>query len=450
MKSLYLSLVFLFLTTFLRGQNDRAVFDRAIDYINYKLVELSLEEYDPDLHRVFKKTKDYSLENEAAYANIEEVRGFLEQRQLRATIELMDAIEDAKRSYQTGWRREDIQLYLDTLIYESDARIQAFVDKHKFKFENLKAAIDNEVGRYLDAKWPRRNVLEIRPTAEAGGQNDAKTGKTGFELWQIFLLIALLLLVVYLILRFRRKQIDGSLERNKYDDDSISPPKSWHERIGLSGGAKPKLKQIKKNISEKEQKENSQSKREKTTPPEPRPEVDQLNWEIKHLRSVNKRLEKENQELREKNATLLKELNKEAVKPGGKSLQKARSTIVRQKESARAETPPPTAAPSEVFYLSMPNEDGSFDDAPSPFREMESLYKFTVDRDKGVGTFVFAGDSQIIKNVVNRPERYLVAVCKNLNPINPNARKIVTEKPGEVMLEDHKWKLVEKAQIRFE
>lgn len=106
----------------------------------------------------------------------------------------------------------------------------------------------------------------------------------------------------------------------------------------------------------------------------------------------------------------------------------------------------------EEFYLSTPNEDGSFNDQgkSKTFKPTASLYHFVVsEKNKNLAAFAFVDDENAVMRALNYPDTCLLPVCQELNAHNIDARAIKTEEPGLVELVNDKWMLKEKARIVY-
>lgn len=115
----------------------------------------------------------------------------------------------------------------------------------------------------------------------------------------------------------------------------------------------------------------------------------------------------------------------------------------------------PKPAEVQIFYMSTPNPDGSFEAShrTDAFRPTVSLYKFTVDaHNNAKARFEFHSDESSIKDVLNNPKTYLEPVCHETNNPFSGARKIHTLSPGLAVKSGERW-VVEKnnrAQIKYE
>jgi hypothetical protein len=110
----------------------------------------------------------------------------------------------------------------------------------------------------------------------------------------------------------------------------------------------------------------------------------------------------------------------------------------------------PDAPRREVFYLSTPNEDGSFNEksAYTSYREGASIYKFTKTSSREA---VFEIDeSEMSANLaLQYPDKNIDPVCEAQNAFDPKASRIVTVQGGKAELEGDRWKVKKKAVIKY-
>lgn len=106
---------------------------------------------------------------------------------------------------------------------------------------------------------------------------------------------------------------------------------------------------------------------------------------------------------------------------------------------------------SENFYMSVPNEDGTFDVNGRTSKEA-ALYEFIVDsQNQSLAKFTFtAMDTKIIQSVVDYSQSYINPVCDPQNALNQNAKRIITLRPGTAEKRNDKWIVLTKAQIKYE
>ena len=108
---------------------------------------------------------------------------------------------------------------------------------------------------------------------------------------------------------------------------------------------------------------------------------------------------------------------------------------------------------SETFFLSTPNSDGSFNDSSvSPtYKEGASIYKFTkVGNNRA--KFQIDEREASVKLALTYPDKSIDPVCDAVNAFNPKAKRITTVDVGEAELLNDKWIVnkSQKAKIRYE
>lgn len=105
----------------------------------------------------------------------------------------------------------------------------------------------------------------------------------------------------------------------------------------------------------------------------------------------------------------------------------------------------------DIFYMSVPNEDGTFDVSGNTSKE-SALYEFIVDtKNPLMAEFRFiATDSKVIQSVVDYSQSYINPACDAQNALNQNAKRIITIHSGTAEKRNDKWKIMTKSQIKYE
>ena len=113
-------------------------------------------------------------------------------------------------------------------------------------------------------------------------------------------------------------------------------------------------------------------------------------------------------------------------------------------------SPKPQEPVLQPFYFSTPEEDGSFKDSSrsEQYRSTASMYKFMPETPTRA-TFSFINDASTLHDALNRPDIYLLPVCKPENDRNTKAASIETKVPGIAQLEGDKWVVKQLAVIRY-
>jgi len=115
--------------------------------------------------------------------------------------------------------------------------------------------------------------------------------------------------------------------------------------------------------------------------------------------------------------------------------------------------PPEIKTPIETFFLSTPNLDGSFNESSisSIFKDGASIYKFTKTGNNRA-KFQLDERESSVKLALQYPDKNIDPVCDAVNAFNPKAKRILTVESGEAELENDKWIVnkSQKAKIRYE
>ena len=136
-------------------------------------------------------------------------------------------------------------------------------------------------------------------------------------------------------------------------------------------------------------------------------------------------------------------------------VQKLTTTLPQPPPSKRPSPTPPRPKPEE-YYLSTPNQDGTFNASSmsEQFRPSASIYKFVVTQKNGNhwAEFTVSDDSEAVKDALSSPNSYLDPVCESVNAFFPGAKRIVNVRPGQALRQGDKWvvKPDQKARIRYE
>lgn len=105
----------------------------------------------------------------------------------------------------------------------------------------------------------------------------------------------------------------------------------------------------------------------------------------------------------------------------------------------------------EVFYLSSPNIDGSFNQSSthSVFKPGASIYRFT-KIDIYRAEFQIDDNEDAMKLALHFSDKNIDPVCDTVNAFNPKSKKILTTQVGYANLENNKWIVTKKAIIQYE
>jgi hypothetical protein len=389
-------------------------YQKAIDYLNCKSVELSLESDRESLNKFKDKCNceiitsiDSNIILSSIPPNISQTRGLSQ--------------EFAKISKLTPFRNnmaiEDcINLFTDEIFNNKDryAKISTFAHNHKINLSDseFKQKLKFQLKKIL--KIDENNISKIVDTNNQSdtinseeGQDTTQSDDTSFlgGLADYLILICLLLLILLLIRSFGNSNLEGK----NYD--------SLINRI----------------IESRRMNEHFAAKNNFSIPTRNEVSKDEI-------RDINNRI-------RDLEASIQNLTNKLSVGNQPPSIGQSGSgninisggnTIIKDTEQ-------------NYFYLSTPNTDGSFNESSaSPnFKEGASIYRFTkLNANKAI--FQIDDRESSIRLALQFPDKSIDPVCDATNAFNPKAIKIKTDQPGEVELQNGKWRVTKKSKIRYD
>ena len=121
-----------------------------------------------------------------------------------------------------------------------------------------------------------------------------------------------------------------------------------------------------------------------------------------------------------------------------------------QKTSPIKKTPQSIQKEIQKFvYAKTPISDKVFNASDVTENKDGKFYKFLI-KDNNQAEFEFYNTENSAIRAVNAPDSFLYPACEETEPLNQNAKRIITNKPGIVIKRDDKWIVKEKAQITYE
>ena len=385
-------------------------YQKAIDYLNCKSVELSLESDNVRL----KKFKDNcncddfnSIDKNKILNNI--------PKDLSITKELSKEFDNLKKEYSSQKNKPLLIKYLTQDIFSKNT-LKNFKDKHSANFDlyigdlknklndilkdnNLTTQdIDEQV--YNNSTLPQDIEIKIQKLEE-GQENIGFLGTMGDYL----ILICIILLLIIFYTKSYNKIIQGVIKSKRIKELIIDSVENNLKSAATSFSIPTR---------------NEVSKDE--------------------IRDINNRI-------RDLEASIQNLTNKLSVGNQPPSIGQSGSgninisggnTIIKDTEQ-------------NYFYLSTPNTDGSFNESSaSPnFKEGASIYRFTkLNANKAI--FQIDDRESSIRLALQFPDKSIDPVCDATNAFNPKAIKIKTDQPGEVELQNGKWRVTKKSKIRYD
>jgi hypothetical protein len=399
----------LLLCGFTQAQVSKESYDKAVDLLNCRTIEISLQGNE--------NLKKFQQQCPCGEVNNLQINQFLTSvGKLDATIALSNEVESLKKSFKVNWEKVDVVSFLSEIIFTDKAKYQkifAFAEKRKGKleFENYKAGLKTDLANSLTESLPLDTVTPSntnipQTTLEEKSselENKINTKKEDNGLLGGFadylIIISILLSVIALFLGFRKQ----------------------------SGNENEVSKEIKSYVRKK---------------------IDETNWNrstpnsnvgLAELRDANNRIRDLETQI-EKIKSQLNNFNPNT----NYTAQTTQSTSQEVKQ---------TEVISQTFFLSTPNSDGSFNESSSSstYKDGATIYRFT-KIGSNRATFQIDEKDASARLALQYPDKNIDPVCDAVNAFNPKATRITTVELGEADLQNGKWVVDrnKKAKIRYE
>jgi hypothetical protein len=395
----------LFLIGFAMAQVSKESYEKSVDFLNCKTVELSLKD-DENLLEFQKKCP-------CATTTYTQINQFLTSVKLDATVSLSNEVEGLKKSFKENLKKDDVITFLSESVLidkRKYQKISAFADKRKGKLEfdkykaslktdlanTLEESVPLETGTSTNTNIPQPNledrILELENKINTKKEDNGILG--GFA--DYLILFSILLSVIALFLGFRKQ--------SENDNELSNEIKSY----------------VRKKIDE--------TNWNRTTP--------NNNVGSAELRDANNRIRDLD--------TQIEKIKSQLSNSNPSSSHSAQSTQLTYQEVKQPEVK------SEIFFLSSPNADGSFDEssASATYKEGATIYRFT-KTGNNKANFQIDDKEASIKLALQYRDRRIDPVCETTNAFN-QAKNISTVQQGEAELQSGKWAVSKKAKIKYE
>lgn len=403
--------VLLLITYNTEAQVSKESFDKAVDYVNCKSIELSL-----------KSDKSYNQfinECPCNTTDFKKISSFLTSKgNLDKTLGLAKEIESIKKDYNNYLSKENAIDFLSQSIFSDKVKYKKICDfanirKNQGVFDEFSNMLKSELPSYFSQPSPANiqnpqvqngtiqndslleekvnsSVTQILKNKEVSkGKLDIITFK--IDVLSIIITICLGFIIVYVISLFK--------SRNNNTSDRIT--KKW----------------IEQKISESQFSNQGNN-----------------NHTISNLETKIQKLDSEIRVLKD-------QLDKGY----------AHNDIIQTKYEQPIQ--PEIKSNPEIFYLSTPNSDGTFNDSSASlsYKEGASIYKFTKIGNNKAKFQIDERDASI-KLALQYTDKNIDPVCEAENAYNPRSNFIRTVVQGEAELLDDKWLVykAKKAKIRYE
>ena len=397
----------LFLFGFVKAQVSKDSYEKAVDFLNCKTVELSLKKD--------KNLSDFQQKCPCGQSDYIQINQFLNSVKLDATIALSNEIEGLKSIFKENWKKEDIASFLSNGIFNDKVKFQrifAFAEKRKgnAEFDSYKASLSSELTNFLIENVAQDNFSQISASiqkssledrvAELEKKSQDKEGNNWFSgITSQIIVVSFLISLLFVILTFF---LFSKLFKNNETEIS-SEIKNY----------------VKRKIDEINFNRNTSNN----------------NFNSSELKDINDRIRDLKQQIKNLNDKLQSNNSSGTNSKPQPTYQEVKHPEVR----------------TDTFFLSTPNADGSFNEssALSVPNDAATIYKF-IKVSNNKAKFVINGKDTSVKLALQYPDKSIDPVCEAINAFNPKATKITTVEQGEAELQGNKWIVNKKAKIRYE
>lgn len=421
-KLFTLLLVILFTSLTLNAQNSKEEYDKAVDYCACKIAYAYTNQYisngkaesynQNEFNRekksfesvIKQKLENCTIEEQIAFGNLKTLLSNNNFNGFVTKLEL--AVEESKKVNLDSIDKPQATNNILDGFYSNDD-FNKIVSKYS-AVKELRSSLETDLNDMLRSfKEQSYSIEENEPitTTESNSTNEINhsnsiinregTGQTEnsfFPNWLIYVLILLVFIVLFIYNYLNNKKlnerIDRRLSKSEYEQNKVSP-----------------------NQFNNQSKNNSRFERD-------------INQRVIDLEESIRNIQKDNhlyQTTQQPKQTV-------QIKNIPKLIQKEIQKFVYAK----------TPISDKIFNASdvTENKDGKF-------------YKFLI-KDNNLAEFEFFNTENSAKRAVNAPDSFLYPACEETEPLNQNAKRIITNKPGIVIKQDDKWIVKEKAQITYE
>lgn len=402
----------LLLFGFVQAQVSKESYEKAVDLLNCKTVELTLPK---------ENIQQYQQQCNCNATDFAQINKFLTSvGKLDATIALSNEVESLKKSFKENWKKEDVVTFLSESIFTDKKfqKIAAFADKRKGKpeFDSYKLNLKTDVANTLVESVTQETVTSTNTSVQQPNVEDriskleeysnTKKDDNGIlgGLADYLILFSILLGVIALLLALRKPS-------SETDYDSLIDKLIRSQRMNSHF-------QSQQSVFRSTSNNNSSSA--------------ELRDANNRIRDLETQIEKIKSQLSNTNPV---------------SSYTAQTTQPTYQEVKQPEVI------TQTFFLSTPNSDGSFNEssASSTFKDGASIYRF-IKVGNNKAKFQIEEKDASAKLALQYPDKNIDPVCDAVNAFNPKATRITTVEQGEAELQNGKW-IVEKnkkAKIKYE
>lgn len=402
----------LLLFGFAQAQVSKESYEKAVDLLNCKTVELTLPK---------ENIQQYQQQCNCNATDFAQINKFLTSvGKLDATIALSNEVESLKKSFKENWKKEDVVTFLSENIFTDKKfqKIAAFADKRKGKleFDSYKLNLKTDVANTLVESVTQETVTSTNTSVQQPNVEDriskleenqnTKKDDNGIlgGLADYLILFSILLGVIALLLALRKPS-------SETDYDSLIDKLIRSQRMNSHF-------QSQQSVFRSTSNNNSSSA--------------ELRDANNRIRDLETQIEKIKSQLGNTNPV---------------SSSTAQTTQPTYQEVKQPEVI------TQTFFLSTPNSDGSFNEssASSTFKDGASIYRF-IKVGNNKAKFQIEEKDASARLALQYPDKNIDPVCDAVNAFNPKATRITTVEQGEAELQNGKWVVDrnKKAKIKYE
>jgi hypothetical protein len=402
----------LFLFGFTQAQVSKESYEKAVDFLNCKTVELSLKD-DKNLFEFQNKCP-------CGTTNYTQIIQFLTSVKLDATISLSNEVEGLKKIFKENWKKTDAVTFLSESVFSDKTKYQkisSFADRRKGKleFDNYKASLKADIGSTLLESAP------IEAVPQTNSQTNVTIPEPSFD--------------------DRITELENKINTKREDKGILGGASDYLIIFSILLSAIALLLGFRKQSGN----DNEVSNEIKSYV---RKKIDETNWNRStpnnnvgsaELRDANNRI----RDLETQIEKIKSQLNN-SNPISNYTAQTTQSTVQEVKQ---------TEVISQTFFLSTPNSDGSFNESSSSstYKDGATIYRFTKIGSNRAKFQIDEKDASA-RLALQYPDKNIDPVCDAVNAFNPKATRITTVEQGEAELQNGKWVVDrnKKAKIKYE
>lgn len=425
---------------------DKATYDRAIDYLNCRIAELSVKDQPGQPHLAAFAEQTQRCDLDAFRGDFyKTLQAFYAQRPLAKSQQLAAFIQAFKTRHRPDYDSKQLFRYVvDTLMKE--APIETFAQRHAVTYP----AVQSDLSSYI------YNLFTNAEPAAPIDENDALTGRDrtfGNDTADTYI-----------------HQDGGNANDELIVEEDPKPATSsdlydnaikpwWYTLRWLLAAVVLSLLLLALAWRFKwwQRIENQITRRQLS--PEQAAAFQQLQHKIAEVEAQNVSLQEEVSMLRQrilsheqKNNAQFEDAEYEVI--DDPDAQKSSFTWVSETEST-SEIPQAVdlenLTTGNQFFMPIPNAQGEFDGtkANTSFQRLQSAYKFTVtDSDGQQAHFQLVDDIATMVRALENYDEYIRPACRTTMIPPKIATRVITEEPGLAIRDGKEWHLVSKAVIR--